>query len=110
MTDVVIGEWSAEGSGLYYSAFEDEVLCFHEDGTGSHEFARPGTSQVEALRWRRVDEEHLSITLEGRAAVVTRVTVAVEDTPLAGRVEVLRMSPAVLSATEFGRGAPSGRA
>ncbi|MFD0559688.1 hypothetical protein FB566_0338 [Stackebrandtia endophytica] len=108
MTGRLVGTWSSEASGLYYSSFEDETLTFCSDGGGEYEFARPGHRSRRAFRWRSLAPDRIELTWTDTVeSVELTVGIADEDTPLAGPVLMLRVSPAVEFAEEFGR-LPSG--
>lgn len=104
MSGPLSGSWSSEASGLHYSAFEDETLSFETDGTGGYEYARPGHQWRRAFRWESTGTDAIRLTwTDENTSIELAVRVADEDTPLAGRVRMLRVSPAVGFAEEFGR-------
>lgn len=100
----LVGSWSSEASGLYYSSFEDEMLTFHSDGAGEYEFARPGHRSRREFRWRSLASDRIELTwTDTNESVGLTVGITDEDTRLAGPVLMLRVSPAVEFAEEFGR-------
>lgn len=111
------GVWSSENSGLYYSSFEDVTLALVADGTGWVAFSRPGYSDSALLTWRASGDGTLELSYrEGRevsgshasasdfSAVPTRIAYRIteEDTPLGGRVTMLRIDPPIMRHHEFG--------
>jgi hypothetical protein len=115
-TDVT-GAWSSEHSGLYHGAFEDETLVFGSDGSGRHELSRPGYAEVSYFTWYAVASGEIAVSwgdsreiMDGTttdqpprdAPVVVAYRITTENTPLAGRRLILRITPAVDFVNAFG--------
>ncbi|HEY0453034.1 hypothetical protein [Actinophytocola sp.] len=115
--DELVGEWSSEASGLYHSAFEDESFAFGAGGDGWYQFSRPDYADIAYFRWRRTGHGRVELSWHTAREIFGGVVtdqpperdparlgyrIAVENTPLAGRVRMLRMEPAVGFAREFG--------
>lgn len=113
----VDGVWSSEATGLHYSSMENETLLLRPDGSGWLRFARPGYTDHTDLTWCHARPGQIAFTYHSRretTAGETRDTatdslpglvsyqIAEEDTPLAGRVTLLRLKPALMLAHEFG--------
>lgn len=116
---LLLGAWSGDASGLYNTVFEDEYFVIHADGSGWHMYSRPSHDKITDFTWREVEPQRVeltwaAITRKLEDGVVTENPsqkrlnsfawqVEVEDTPLAGRHQVLRIDPPVVYAREFGR-------
>lgn len=115
--DELVGVWSSEWSGLYYSAFEDESLAFGADGSGWYQFSRPSYAEISYFTWRRTAPGQIELSYNKRRVVKDGVMTDrqpdttparfayqahEEDTPLGGMRLILRIDPAISFAREFG--------
>ena len=113
--DELVGLWSSEATGLYYSSFGEDALAFAADGTGWQE---QYPYRVIRFTWRRVAAGELVLTCHERlqyldgalgppqphtASYRIAYQIQEEDTPFEGRRVILRIDPAVDFAHEFGR-------
>lgn len=115
--DELVGGWSSEASGLHHSAFEDESFAFGAGGEGWYQFSRPDYADIAYFRWRRTGPGRVELTWHTAREIFGGVVtdqkpdpdptqlgyrIGVENTPLAGRVRMLRIEPPVGFAREFG--------
>lgn len=113
----LVGAWSSEASGLHYSSAENETLVLAGDGTGSMHFARPDYTDVVRLTWREPRPGQLTLAYGARREIahgvvrdlptatlptLIRYRISREDTPLAGRMTLLRLEPPIMLASVFG--------
>ena len=111
VTHPLVGTWSSNSTGFYYTSNEDVSITLHTGGSGQVEYSRiGGHSEITQLTWHVPGEGVLELSChDGPAAsegvpVPSEVSyrIAEEDTHFNGRIPILRIDPPIMMHDEFG--------